>query len=586
MHASLKRRLLKYFSLEKELDKNNFLEKYFGCLKVIRRGKRNETEIDLPNENRNLLGVVSLLVLFPPIESSKSLRSSSLRGPFFLRRFKKGAKRMEKSSNLILDVNEFPKKKGQAIVLAIQHVLAMFVACITVPLIVYGRYTVNFGGETVSLSALMLPPTLVSAGIGTLFYLLVTKQKSPMFLASSFAYMAAMAEAIKVDGVYETLADGSVVFSAINLWILPVGMLMVCVVYCLIALLIKIFGVAWLNKLLPPIVVGPVIMVIGLGLAGSAIANLTSASGNGMNYNWCAIISGLFAMIVTALSAHYGKKILSLIPFLIGMVSGYLLAALFTGIGYATNNDYWKVIDFSPLVNLFSNIRVQSFLDYPKFLFLVGAQSNSVVGLSGSAIGQAALIFIPVSLVTVCEHIGDHKNMSGILQRDLLVDPGLSRTLIGDGVATGLSGILCGAANTTYGENVAVVGVTKIASVKVMIIACLMAIALGFLSPIMALTETIPACVTGGVSMILYGFIASSGVKMMINEKIDMAKTKNMFVASVILVAGIGGLVFSFATGKGSVSITSVSVAMILGIVMNLILREKKEKSLSSGNEI
>lgn len=479
---------------------------------------------------------------------------------------------MEKSKNLILDVDEFPQKKGQAIILAIQHVLAMFVACVTVPLIVYGGITVNFGGQNLPLTSLMLAPTLVSAGVGTIFYLVVTKFRSPIFLASSFAYMTAMSEAIKVDA---TINNG--VFSTINLWILPVGMLMVCAVYCLVALLIKVFGVNWLNKLLPPIVVGPVIMVIGLSLAGSAISNLTTATGSGQAYNWCALLSGLVAMIVTALCAHYGKKTLSLIPFLVGMGAGYVFAAILTGIGYyGFHNDYFHVIDFTPLTSLFSNVTVQSFIDYPKFLFLVGAQSETVVPLTWSAVGQAALIFVPVSLVTICEHIGDHKNMSGILERDLLQDPGLSRTLIGDGVATGLSGILCGAANTTYGENVAVVGVTKIASTKVILLAAIFSVLLGFLSPIMGLTETIPACVTGGVSLILYGFIASSGVKMLISEKIDMSNTKNMFVASTILVAGIGGLVFSFGTGNTIVSITSVSVAMILGIVMNAILRDKK----------
>ena len=222
-----------------------------------------------------------------------------------------------------------------------------------------------------------------------------------------------------------------------------------------------------------------------------------------------------------------------------------------------------------------AHITVQSFLDYPKFLFLA-AQSSSVVPLSGSAVGQAALIFIPVSLVTICEHIGDHKNLSGVLQRDLLVDPGLTRTLIGDGVATAISGICCGAANTTYGENVAVVGVTKIASTKVIFLACLFSILLGFFSPLMGLVQTIPACVTGGVSMILYGFIASSGVKMLVNEHIDMSNTKNMFVSSAVLVAGIGGLMFSFVFGDTTVAITSVSVSMIIGIVLNAILREKK----------
>ena len=470
-------------------------------------------------------------------------------------------------NGMLLEVDEAPKKAGKWIILAIQHVLAMFVACVTVPMIVFSGVSVTIGGVTQNLASVMIAPTLFSAGVGTIFYLFVTKFKSPMFLASSFAYMAAMSEAIKVDAQA----------GQVNLWILPVGMAMVGVVYCLVALLIKLFGVAWLNKLLPPIVVGPVIMVIGLSLAGSAIGNLTGTAAGA--YNWCNIISGLVAMVVTAICAHYGKGTISLIPFVLGMLSGYITGVLFTAIGYyGCSSDYCRVVNFDPFINLFSNIRVQSFLDYPKFLFLA-AQSGNVVPLSGSAVGQAALIFIPVSLVTICEHIGDHKNMSGLLQRDLLEEPGLSRTLIGDGVATAISGCLCGAANTTYGENVAVVGVTKIASTKVIFLACIFSMLLGFFSPVMALTQTIPACVTGGVSLILYGFIASSGVKMLIHEKVDMSKTKNIFVSSVILVAGIGGLVFSFGSGEVSMSITSVSVAMILGIIMNAILREKKPSS-------
>ena len=470
-------------------------------------------------------------------------------------------------NGMLLEVDEAPKKAGKWIILAIQHVLAMFVACVTVPMIVFSGVNVTIGGATQNLASVMIAPTLFSAGVGTIFYLFVTKFKSPMFLASSFAYMAAMSEAIKVDAQA----------GQVNLWILPVGMAMVGVVYCLVALLIKLFGVAWLNKLLPPIVVGPVIMVIGLSLAGSAIGNLTGTAAGA--YNWCNIISGLVAMVVTAICAHYGKGTISLIPFVLGMLSGYITGVLFTAIGYyGCSSDYCRVVNFDPFINLFSNIRVQSFLDYPKFLFLA-AQSSNVVPLSGSAVGQAALIFIPVSLVTICEHIGDHKNMSGLLQRDLLEEPGLSRTLIGDGVATAISGCLCGAANTTYGENVAVVGVTRIASTKVIFLACCFSMLLGFFSPVMALTQTIPACVTGGVSLILYGFIASSGVKMLIHEKVDMSKTKNIFVSSDILVAGIGGLVFSFGSGEVSMSITSVSVAMILGIIMNAILREKKPSS-------
>ena len=470
-------------------------------------------------------------------------------------------------NGMLLEVDEAPKKAGKWIILAIQHVLAMFVACVTVPMIVFSGVNVTIGGATQNLASVMIAPTLFSAGVGTIFYLFVTKFKSPMFLASSFAYMAAMSEAIKVDAQA----------GQVNLWILPVGMAMVGVVYCLVALRIKPFGVAWPNTLLPPIAAGPAILVIGLSLAGSAIGTLTGTAAGA--YNSCNIISGLVAMVVTAICAHYGKGTISLIPFVLGMLSGYITGVLFTVIGYyGCSSDYCRVVNFDPFINLFSNIRVQSFLDYPKFLFLA-AQSSDVVPLSGSAVGQAALIFIPVSLVTICEHIGDHKNMSGLLQRDLLEEPGLSRTLIGDGVATAISGCLCGAANTTYGENVAVVGVTKIASTKVIFLACIFSMLLGFFSPVMALTQTIPACVTGGVSLILYGFIASSGVKMLIHEKVDMSKTKNIFVSSVILVAGIGGLVFSFGSGEVSMSITSVSVAMILGIIMNAILREKKPSS-------
>jgi len=476
-------------------------------------------------------------------------------------------------NGMILEVNESPKKIHNWLLLALQHVLAMFVACITVPLLVFSSYSVTIDGTTMSLASLMIGPTLFSAGIGTLFYLFVTKFRSPMFLASSFAYMAAMSEAIAVD--YAETGKP-------NLWILPIGMLMVGVIYCLVALLLKVFGVGWLNKLLPPIVIGPVIMVIGLSLAGSAVSNLTSSSGNGASYSWPALASGLIAMVITAVSATYGTKQIKLIPFVMGMLGGYLAAVLFTVIGYyGCHNDAFHVINFDPLIHNFQPLNFQSFLDYPKFLFLLGAEGASAP-LTGHAVGSAALIFIPVSFVTICEHIGDHKNMSNILQRDLTVDPGLTRTLIGDGVATAISGVFCGAANTTYGENVAVVGVTKVASTKVIALACVFSMLLGFFSPVMALTETIPGCVTGGVSLILYGFIASSGVKMLMDNKIDLNDTRNLFVASVILVAGIGGLAFQFGT-KQKVSITPVSVSMILGIVLNALLHIQKKKKPEAG---
>ena len=526
-----------------------------------------------------------------------------------------------RKNGMLVDVDEFPKTWGQATILAIQHVLAMFVACITVPLIVFSGYTTASG---VSLAQALIAPTIVSAGIGTLFYLFMTKFKSPMFLASSFAYLSPMISAVAI-GFTDTGKP--------NLWLLPIGMAMVGLVYVIVAIIIKFCGVKWLNKLLPPIVIGPVIMVIGLGLAGSAISNLTTASGS---YNLLAILSGLVAMVVTGICAHYGKKTLSLIPFVIGMAAGYLFALILTLIGYyGFNNPDFKIIDFSPIVDNFvitvtneeGEIVSQSFrgftafLDFPKFLFLQESQP-----LTWSGVGQAAALFIPVSLVTICEHIGDHENMSGVIQKNLLEEPGLSRTLIGDGVATAISGGLCGAANTTYGENVAVVGVSKVASTKVIAMACGIAIALGFLSPIMSVVQTIPGCICGGVSLVLYGFIASSGVKILMANKIDMGNTKSIFVASSILVAGIGALSLQFfpnlittteyvtmltsdvaknaevvstftqiidnaeveysvvkvvtegvINGYG-MTITSTAVAMILGIIMNLILKDKKEE--------
>ncbi len=514
------------------------------------------------------------------------------------------------ANGLILEVDESPKKIGEWIILAIQHVLAMFVACITVPLIVFNGYVAADG---TSLAQALIAPTIVSAGIGTLIYIFLTKMKSPMFLASSFAYISPMAAAIGLGQVNLYNAAGEFVGKSANLWALPIGMAFVGLVYVVVALVIKFAGVGWLNKLLPTIVVGPVIMVIGLGLSTSAISNLTSASGNAQSYNLIAILSGIVAMFVTAVSAHYGKKTVALIPFVIGMGAGYLTAMIFTLIGYyGCKNEYFHIIDFSPLVNLFTkvdaatgervaNVTIQSFLDLPSFLFLPKSWNYAASDLymldgtkyvaatnpfSASQIGTIALLFIPVSFVTICEHIGDHKNMSGLLQRDLLEKPGLTNTLMGDGIATAVSGLFCGAANTTYGENVAVVGVTKIASVKVIMLACAFSILLGFLAPIMALTQTIPTCVTGGVSLLLYGFIAASGVKMMINEHVDMGKTKNIFVASVILVAGIGGLAFKFVDPDNPlITVTSTAVAMILGILMNLVLKDKKEESTETAAE-
>ena len=473
---------------------------------------------------------------------------------------------MNKEKNLVLDVEESPKKIHEWLLFGIQHVLAMLVACITVPL----------------LTGLPVAATIIAAGIGTFIYIALTKGKSPVFLSSSFAYIAPMQSALAVG-----LLSGA---TKNNFLALIIGMVLVGIMYCVFALIIKKTGTAWLNKVLPPIVVGPIIMVIGLSLAGSAISNLTLNGTNDPNkYNWIAIISGLVALIATALASHYGKKMMKLIPFIIGMGSGYIVAVLFTLIGYyGCGNEYFNVVNFTAFTNIFApdKIGFASFFNYKLFIpndpeSFIFLRFDQIAQFDWTTIGTVILLFLPVSFVTMCEHIGDHENLGNIIDRDLLNgEPGMARTLSGDGIATAVSGILCGAANTTYGENVAVIGLTRIASTKVVLLAAIMSILIGFFTPFTALLQTVPAAVTGGVSLILYGFIASSGVKMLIKEKIDLTNQKNIFIASAILVSGIGGLTLKFGNPSTPViTITSVAVAMILGIILNVILVDKKDKT-------
>lgn len=471
------------------------------------------------------------------------------------------------NKNLILDVEQNPSKISHWILFALQHVLAVLVATITVPLLVPG---------------MPLAATMVSAGIGTLFYLWVTKSKSPVFLSSSFAYISPMVSATGVALISDAANPGS---GNINYLAVMLGMIMVGLVYLIVALVIKKFGTNWLNKLLPPVVAGPVIMVIGLSLAGSAINNLTNTAVSPANYNLIHILCGMIALFVTAFAAHYGEgKMMGLIPFVLGMGAGYVAAVIFTLVGYnGFSNEYFKVVDFSALVAIFKDFDFSSIFNYKMFVpndgeSFVFLRFEEISRFDWSAIGQVALLFVPVSFVTICEHTGDHQNLGNIIGRDLLTEePGMSRTLIGDGVGTAISGVLCGAANTTYGESVAVVGTTKVASVNVIRLAAMMMVVFGLFTPFTALLKTIPACVTGGVSVVLYGFIASSGVKMLMNKKVDFNTTRNIFIASAILVAGIGGLAFKFGNPLApTIQITSTAVSMILGIVLNFALKEKK----------
>ena len=372
---------------------------------------------------------------------------------------------MKEKTDLIYDTHEKPTP-GKWIILALQHVFAMFGATILVPLLV---------NDMAKAEVLTIPVALVASGIGTLIYILCTKGKSPVYLGSSFAYITPIALAYERGG-----ASGFIT-----------GIIGVGLIYILFAILIKIFGKNWVDKLLPPIIVGPMIMIIGLSLASSAVGQIGI---NGANtFEWRNLVVAIVAFLVTAITAVGAKGFLKIIPFLIGIGSGYL-----TSIALG-------LVDFQPIIDA-------SFFEMPKFLLPIRDYTFSWVGL---------LTIAPIALVTIAEHIGDHMALSTIIKKDLINDPGLERTLLGDGIATAVAGLIGGPANTTYGENTSVVGMTKVASVWVIGLAAIIAICIGFMGKISAIFSTIPDPVLGGVSLLLYGFIAVNGLKVIVKNQID-----------------------------------------------------------------
>lgn len=429
---------------------------------------------------------------------------------------------MEKKSDLILDVNEKPSI-GKWIILAIQHVFAMFGATILVPILV---------NSAAGAEVLTIPVTLVASGIGTLIYILCTKGKSPVYLGSSFAFIAPITAAYLKGGVSGAMT----------------GIMAVGLIYVIFAIIIKIIGKNWLDKLLPPVVIGPMIMIIGLGLAPSAISQIGLSSGAALE--WQPIVVALVAFLTTAIVAVAAKGFLKVIPFLIGIVAGYL-AGVAVGI-----------VDFTPITEA----------------AVVGVPNFLIPFVSYTPNFSAILTIAPIALVTIAEHIGDHTALSAIMNRDLLKDPGLDRTLLGDGIATFVAGAIGGPANTTYGENTSVVGMTKVASVWVIGLAAIIAIVLGFFSKFTALISTIPNAVLGGVSLLLYGFISVNGLKVLIQNQVNFNNTKNVIVASAMLVLGLGGATISIVSGDLAVTISGMSLAAIVGIILNLCLPTEKSE--------
>lgn len=441
--------------------------------------------------------------------------------------------------NLVYNIKDKPKF-GQLIVFAFQQLLAILAATIAVPTIV---------GNGMSQSA-----ALFGAGVGTIVYLLFTKFNSPVFLGSSFAFigsmLAAFAGAVSVEAGY-----AGIIF----------GALFAGLVYVIIAIIVKFAGVNWINKLMPAVVIGPTVSIIGLSLAGNAISDLMKGKvvdleGASVASPYVALVCGLVTLFTVIICSVYGKKMAKLIPFIIGILAGYVVAAIFTAIGIKTGNDALRVIDFS----VFSGMKL---FEVPDFSFLTAAKGLSAV--DGKYILTVAVAYVPVAFVVFAEHIADHKNLSSVIDKDLLEDPGLHRTLLGDGVGSIAGAFFGGCPNTTYGESVGCVAITGNASVVTILATAIMSIVISFFGPFVTFLSTIPNCVMGGVCITLYGFIAVSGLKMI--QDVDLGDNRNLFVVAIILICGIGGLTLSF----GKVTLTEVACALILGIVANLVLGGK-----------
>ena len=434
--------------------------------------------------------------------------------------------------NLVYGVKDKPKF-GQVVLFALQQLLAIMAATIAVPAII---------GNGLSASAAMF-----GAGVGTIVYLLFTKNCSPVFLGSSFAFIGSMFSA------FGGAASVSVGYAGLILGAVFAGL-----VYVIIAIVVKFCGVEWIAKLMPPVVIGPTVAIIGLSLAGNAIGDLMTSKTEGGSV-YVALICGLIALGVTMYVSTYGKKMMKLIPFIIGILAGYLAASIFALIGSLTGNEALTVIDYSALKEMGSVIAL------PDFTFLKADWS----GVDAAYLLTIFVAYVPVAFVVFAEHLADHKNLSTIIGINLLEEPGLTRTLLGDGIGSIVGTFFGGCPNTTYGESIACVAITRNASTVSIWGAAIACILFSMITPLVAFLETIPSCVMGGVCVALYGFISASGFKMF--QNVDLNKNRNLFTASVIFIVGVGGMTVSF----GAVEIRTVACALILGILTNVMLSKE-----------
>ena len=437
---------------------------------------------------------------------------------------------MEKK--LVYDIHDKPKF-GQMLIFAFQQLLAILAATILVPAII---------GYGMSQSA-----ALFGAGVGTLVYQLFTKFRSPVFLGSSFAFIGSMLAA------FGGAASASAGYAG-----LIIGAVFAGLVYVVIAIIVKIAGVAWINKLMPVVVIGPTVALIGLSLAVNAVNDLYVGKVSGGS-TYVAIICGLITLFAIFMFSVYGKKMAKLIPFILGILVGYIVSTIFTVIGILTDNVALQVINFAA----FNDMEIFAI---PTFAFAEALKG--VKDIDGSFIATIAVAYVPVAFVVFAEHIADHKNLSSIIDKDLLENPGLHRTLLGDGVGSMAGAFFGGCPNTTYGESVGCVAITRNASVVTITTTAIMCMVISFFGPFVTFLSSIPNCVMGGVCVALYGFIAVSGLKMI--QQVNLNENRNLFVVASILIPGIGGFSVSF----GKVTITTIACALILGIITNILLNK------------
>ena len=436
---------------------------------------------------------------------------------------------------LVYDINQKPPLKNN-LVYAFQQLLAIMAATLLVPVLAdsTGLY-------------LNQPAALFGAGMGTLFYIFIaTRKKSPVFLGSSFAFISPLA--------------GACAYGFLGIF---VGSLFAGLVYVLIALIVKKTGTAWVTKLLPPVVIGPTVALIGLSLCGSAVNNLNNTAAG--SYNLVAILVGLIAFFITVCASVKGTQSMKMVPFIIGILGAYVIALILTFIGRASGCEALQLVKLSA----FDNVQL---FKVPRFTFLgmFGAykDATNTIG-SASDVLSLFVLFAPVAFVTLAEHIADHENLSSIIGHDLITDPGLDRTLLGDGAGSIVGALFGGCPNTTYGESVGCIAITGNASVSTIAIAAVYCVLLSFFDPFVCFVNSIPTCIVGGVCIALYGFIAVSGLKMI--QPVDLNDHRNLFVVAGILVCGIGGLTLNF----GSVQISAIATGLIVGILVNVIFNRR-----------